>query len=126
MAGVPKMSVFIPKSRETFYARMTIPLHLWSVVDHKEVWRSLQITDKDLAQVRAEKWKTSGRRVLLVLKRDGDRMNQAMIEDLVQQWLDGALGGEVVHQAHPSSWTRGQRFGAARNEAYGYYQIVGC
>lgn len=93
-------------SRETFYCRITVSLHLWSVVGRKAVWRSLQTTDTDLAQVRAGKWKASGRRIFLVLKRDGDRMNKAMTEDLVQQWLDEALSREAVPQADPSDWTR--------------------
>lgn len=89
------MSVFTPKNRETFYCRITIPLRLWPLVNSKEVWRSLQTTDKDLAEVRAEKWKTSGKRLFLILKREGHRMNKQTIDDRVQRWLDELLDEEV-------------------------------
>src|SRR6476469_4377092 len=88
------MNVFIPKNREMFYCRITIPLRLWPLIGRKEIWRSLQTADKDLAVVRAEKWKASGKRLFLILKREGYRMNKKTIDDLVQRWLDELLDEE--------------------------------
>lgn len=94
------MSVFIPNGRESFYCRVTIPLRLWSLVGRKDVWRSLKTTDRDLAEIRAAKWRASGRRLFLILKRQRGLMNKRTIDDLVQNWLDELLDEEVKWTPH--------------------------
>lgn len=85
------MAVFVPTRRDVFYCRMTVPLRLRAILGRNEVWRSLRTADKELAQVRAGRWKASGRQLFLTLKRYGDLMTRADMEHLVQRWLDTAL-----------------------------------
>lgn len=86
------MSLFVSTNRSTLYARICIPLTLQLFFGGRaEVWRSLKTTDKELAQVRAERWKASAKGLFLNLRRYGAGMNKADIETLVQRWLDTAL-----------------------------------
>ena len=85
-------SIFLPAGRDSFYSRLTVPLQLQIFLGgRKEVWKSLKTADKDLAQIRAATWQTSGRQLFHTLKQYGDRMTKADIETLVQRWLDTAL-----------------------------------
>lgn len=85
-------AIFLPAGRDSYYARLTVPLLLQPFLSgRKEVWRSLKTTDKELAHVRASTWHASGQRLFHTLKRYGDRMTKADIESLVQRWLDTAL-----------------------------------
>lgn len=76
------MAVFIPKNREVFYCRVTVPLRLWSLLGRKDVWRSLKTADKDLAQVRAAKWTAYGRRLFLAWRADGQGHDRAARAEL--------------------------------------------
>lgn len=85
-------SIFRPAGRDSYYARLTVPINLQPFFrGRKEVWRSLRTADKELARVRAERWKASARGLLFNLKRYGARMEKADIETLVRRWLETAL-----------------------------------
>ncbi|MDK2743398.1 MAG: hypothetical protein NDI90_10820 [Nitrospira sp. BO4] len=82
------MALFVPAKRSTLYARICIPQELrYYFNGRKEIWRSLKTADKDLAQVRAERWKALANGIFLTLKRYGEGMTKADIETLVQRWL---------------------------------------
>ncbi len=107
------MSPFLPSDRVTLYARVFIPLDLRLFFHGRaEVWRSLRTADKDLAQVRADKWKTSAKGLFFTLKRYGHSMTKEQIEALVTRWLDARLELAEDYRASLRPISDDQRYGA--------------
>ena len=68
---------FIPRHRDFFYHRTTIPKHLRSFFGARvEYWRCLHTTDKDVARLRSSQWESRARRVFVTLKMKGARMTK--------------------------------------------------
>lgn len=103
------MALFVPAKRSTPYARICIPQKLRSFFNSRnEIWRRLKTADKELAQVRASSWQSSGHQLFHTLKRYGDRMTKADIENLIQRWLDTALdeAEAIVPRVVTDEWRR--------------------
>jgi len=83
---------FLPKNRKSLYHRVTIPQNLRPYFDGRsEVWRSLKTLNKDEAAARSAQWEGQGRQLFVTLKRQGDQMDKAQIEALVERWLESEL-----------------------------------
>jgi integrase len=85
-------TIFLHPKRKSYYHRSYVPTVLRQLLhDRFEVWRSLDTADKDEASVRAAQWEARIKRLFVTLKKEGHRMTQGQIDQLVNHWLDSAL-----------------------------------
>jgi len=85
-------TVFRHSKRKTYYHRSYVPKALRQLLNERfEIWRSLDTLDKDEATVRGAVWDARVKRLFVTLKKDGHRMTQDQIDQLVSRWLDTEL-----------------------------------
>ncbi len=85
-------TVFFHPDRKAYYRRVHVPRKLRQHFKGRvEVWRSLKTADRDEADLRASEFAARTKRLFVTLKREGDRMTQAQINRLVNQWLEQEL-----------------------------------
>ncbi len=99
---------FFPE-RKTYYYRSHIPesLRLW-LKNRREVWRSLDTLDKDVAKIRAAQWDSRTLQLYRTLRRHGERMTEDQREALVSQWLDAELEYAEDCRATAGRWSQSQ------------------